>query len=114
MGRGRLSLSPLLFCDLVEDLWSTNEGFLWSHRTFGRVLRRCGFGWVDESRSHSESWAKIPLAFFVLELVMVALCLLQYLIDVKLWLRKEGLMNRLEGGHEVGNMPNKEGVHCTG
>lgn len=61
MGRRRLFLSPLLFCNLVEDLWSTNEGFFWSNETFHEIRGRCRLGWVNGFRSHSESCAKFGL-----------------------------------------------------
>ena len=77
MSRSRLFLSALFFCNLVEDLRSTNEGFLWSNRSFSETRGRCRLGWVNESRSHCERCAKFACLFLLFsknKIVTVVLC----------------------------------------
>lgn len=63
MGRRRLSLSPLLFCNLVEDLRSANEGFFWSNQTFGWIRDNCRLGCFNESWSHRQSCERLACFF---------------------------------------------------
>lgn len=63
MGRRRLSLSALLFCNLVEDLRSANEGFFWSNQTFAWIRDNCRLGWFNESWSHCQTCEGLACLF---------------------------------------------------
>lgn len=115
MSRRRLFLSALFFCNLVEDLRSTNEGFLWSNRSFGDTRGRCRLGWVNESRSHCELCANFAcllaclfLFFSKKKIVMVVLCTSEE-EGARTVVEKWAYVNdRLKRSREIAIIPNKK------
>ena len=100
MGRRRVSLSALLFCNFVEGLWTANEGFFRSNRIFGGCRGRCRVGCIYESWSHSGIFAAASRLVFSVKMGNDC-CVGVKKRDLEQSLKEWAYINRLKRSSEI-------------